>query len=63
MDLRDGNQTEEGHYICLDSVVKCGANSWRLESFQSSGEKVDVLAKSEVRKTLLGGRGVADKIT
>lgn len=33
------------------------------KSFQSSGEKVDVLAKSEVRKTLLGGRGVADKIT
>lgn len=32
-------------------------------SCQSSGEKADVLAKSEVRKTLLWGRGVADQIT
>lgn len=31
MDLRDTNQIEEGHYILLDSLVKCGANSQRLE--------------------------------
>lgn len=31
--------------------------------FQSSGEKLDVPAKSEVRKTLLWDRGVADNIT
>lgn len=34
-----------------------------IRSFQSSGRKIDVLGKSEVRKTLLWGRGVADNIT